>query len=209
MNIKLINGANLSEHNCIDKEKNNCLTTNKFKSYDLSFDLSSFLLNRTDGEKFNDKAKTMNISELNYLKDSLKTELEKKERKLIEIQVSNPLQKKQHISLITENEIKSQTKYLNKIKVELNKKYTEALACIIMLLIGAPIGSFIKKGGFGLPVIYSIVIFLFFYIITTTGYRLVRENILDVTTGMWLPIILFLIIGLTMIYISNKENKFK
>ena len=77
-----------------------------------------------------------------------------------------------------------------------------------MLLIGAPIGSFIKKGGFGLPVIYSIVIFLFFYIITTTGYRLVRENILDVTTGMWLPIIL-LIIGLTMIYISNKENKFK
>ena len=210
LNIKLINGANLSEHNCIDKEKkNNCLTTNKFKSYDLNFDLSSFLLNRTDGEKFNDKAKTMNISELNYLRDSLKTELEKKERKLIEIQVSNPLQKKQHISLITENEIKSQTKYLNKIKVELNKKYTEALACIIMLLIGAPIGSFIKKGGFGLPVIYSIVIFLFFYIITTTGYRLVRENILDVTTGMWLPIILFLIIGLTMIYISNKENKFK
>ena len=210
LNIKLINGTNLSEHNCIDKEKkNNCLTTNKFKSYDLNFDLSSFLLNRTDGEKFNDKAKTMNISELNYLRDSLKTELEKKERKLIEIQVSNPLQKKQHISLITENEIKSQTKYLNKIKVELNKKYTEALACIIMLLIGAPIGSFIKKGGFGLPVIYSIVIFLFFYIITTTGYRLVRENILDVTTGMWLPIILFLIIGLTMIYISNKENKFK
>ena len=175
----------------------------------MNFDLSSFLLNRTDGEKFNDKAKTMNISELNYLRDSLKTELEKKERKLIEIQVSNPLQKKQHISLITENEIKSQTKYLNKIKVELNKKYTEALACIIMLLIGAPIGSFIKKGGFGLPVIHSIVIFLFFYIITTTGYRLVRENILDVTTGMWLPIILFLIIGLTMIYISNKENKFK
>ena len=210
LNIKLINGTNLSEHNCIDKEKkNNCLTTNKFKSYDLNFDLSSFLLNRTDGEKFNDKAKTMNISELNYLRDSLKTELEKKERKLIEIQVSNPVQKKQHISLITENEIKSQTKYLNKIKVELNKKYTEALACIIMLLIGAPIGSFIKKGGFGLPVIYSIVIFLFFYIITTTGYRLVRENILDVTTGMWLPIILFLIIGLTMIYISNKENKFK
>jgi len=210
LNIKLINGTNLSEHNCIDKEKkNNCLTTNKFKSYDLNFDLSSFLLNRTDGEKFNDKAKTMNISELNYLRDSLKTELEKKERKLIEIQVSNPVQKKQHISSITENEIKSQTKYLNKIKVELNKKYTEALACIIMLLIGAPIGSFIKKGGFGLPVIYSIVIFLFFYIITTTGYRLVRENILDVTTGMWLPIILFLIIGLTMIYISNKENKFK
>ena len=78
LNIKLINGANLSEHNCIDKEKkNNCLTTNKFKSYDLSFDLSSFLLNRTDGEKFNDKAKTMNISELNYFRDSLKTELKK------------------------------------------------------------------------------------------------------------------------------------
>ena len=40
--------------------------------YDLNFDLSSFLLNRTDGEKFNDKAKTMKISELNYLRDSLK-----------------------------------------------------------------------------------------------------------------------------------------
>ena len=209
LKIKLINGKSYSDENCLNKKRsNNCFTISKFKSYNLNFDLSSFLLNRTDSEKFSDKAKTMNISELYNLKDSLKLEITKQNSKLNDIKNSNSNQKK-HIISITKNEIDSKTKYLNKIKVELNKKYTSAMSCIIMLLIGAPIGSFIRKGGFGLPVICSTIIFLFFYIITTTGYRLVKENILSTVIGIWLPIILFLIIGLIMTYISHKESKFK
>jgi len=208
LNIKLINGKNYSKENCIYKEENNnCFTINEFKSYNLNFDLSSFLLERSETDKFNERAKTMNISELNYLKDSLEKNIEKDYLELGAINEKIPGQKEHHINL-TNKEIDAKIKYLNKVKVELNKKYTGALSCIIMLLIGAPIGSYIKKGGFGLPVICSTIIFLFFYIISTTGYRLVKENVLSVEIGMWFPIILFFIIGLCMTFITHKENKF-
>jgi len=149
----------------------------------------------------------MNIKELNYLKDSLEKNIEKDYLKLDGINEKIAGQK-DHIINLTNKEIESKIKYLNKVKVELNKKYTGALSCIIMLLIGAPIGSYIKKGGFGLPVIFSTIIFLFFYIISTTGYRLVKENVLSAEIGMWSPIILFFIIGLLMTFVTHKENKF-
>ena len=208
LNIKLINGKNYSKENCIHKEgNNNCFSINEFKSYNLNFDLSSFLLERSETDRFNDKAKTMNIKELNYLKDSLKKNIEQDYLKLDAINKKIPGQK-DHIINLTNKEISSKTKYLNKVKVELNKKYTGALSCIIMLLIGAPIGAYIRKGGFGLPVICSTIIFLFFYIISTTGYRLVKENVLSAEIGMWFPIILFFIIGLIMTFVTHKENKF-
>tara|TARA_B100000902_G_scaffold122440_1_gene122497 strand:- start:268 stop:1107 length:840 start_codon:yes stop_codon:yes gene_type:complete len=208
LNIKLINGKNYSKENCINNEENNkCFSINEFKSYNLNFDLSSFLLERSETDKFNDKAKTMNIKELNYLKDSLEKNIEKDYLKLDGINEKIAGQK-DHIINLTNKEIESKIKYLNKIKVELNKKYTGALSCIIMLLIGAPIGAYIRKGGFGLPVICSTIIFLFFYIISTTGYRLVKENVLSAEIGMWSPIILFFIIGLLMTFVTHKENKF-
>ena len=211
LNIKLKNGKSYAKENCLqedkeDKEDNTCFMISKFKSYSLNFDLSSFLLERSDTEKFNDKAKTMNISDLKYLKDSLEINIQEDYLKLDQMNEKSNIQKN-HIIDLTNKEIDSKLKYLNKIKVELNKKYTIALSCIIMLLIGASIGAYIKKGGFGLPVIFSIIIFLVFYIISTTGYRLVKENILSVEIGIWLPIILFFIIALIITFLTQKENK--
>jgi lipopolysaccharide export system permease protein len=52
----------------------------------------------------------------------------------------------------------------NQYYIEIYTKYTQALACIIMFLIGAPLGAIIKKGGLGVPVIVSIIFFILFYI---------------------------------------------
>tara|TARA_B100001029_G_C15044079_1_gene445787 strand:- start:792 stop:1937 length:1146 start_codon:yes stop_codon:yes gene_type:complete len=206
LNIKLKNGKSYAKEDCLQEKRKDdkCFMISKFKSYSLNFDLSSFLLERSNTDKFNDKAKTMNISELKYLKDSLEKNINKSYLKLDQINEDSNIQKS-HIINLTNKEIDSELKYLNKIKVELNKKYTIALSCIIMLLIGAPIGVYIKKGGFGLPVIFSIIIFLFFYIISTTGYRLVKENILSVEIGIWLPIIVFFIIALTITFNTQKK----
>ena len=97
-------------------------------------------------------------------------------------------------------DIERKNKYLNKLKVELNKKYTYSFACIIMLLIGAPLGGIIKKGGFGLPVVISIIIFISYHIISITGEKLVKKNIIDALFGMWGPTILFFILGILLTY---------
>lgn len=59
------------------------------------------------------------------------------------------------------------------------QKYSQAIACFMMFLIGAPLGSIIKKGGLGLPVLISILFFIFFYMLTITGEKWAKEGITD------------------------------
>ncbi|GAA0880064.1 hypothetical protein GCM10009119_30340 [Algoriphagus jejuensis] len=57
------------------------------------------------------------------------------------------------------------------------QKYTQAIACFVMFLIGAPLGAIIKKGGLGMPVLISIIFFILFYMLTITGEKWAKEGI--------------------------------
>lgn len=59
------------------------------------------------------------------------------------------------------------------------QKYSQAIACFMMFLIGAPLGSIIKKGGLGLPVLISILFFILFYMLTITGEKWAKEGVTD------------------------------
>lgn len=63
------------------------------------------------------------------------------------------------------------------------QKYTQAIACFVMFLIGAPLGSIIKKGGLGMPVLISILFFILFYMLTITGEKWAKEGIADPLFG--------------------------
>src|SRR3712207_5002545 len=63
-------------------------------------------------------------------------------------------------------------------KIEAINKFTLALSCLIFFFIGAPLGAIIRKGGLGIPVIISVLVFIIYYILDNTGYRMARE-------GMW------------------------
>lgn len=71
-------------------------------------------------------------------------------------------------------------------QMELNRKYTLSFACIIFLFIGAPLGAIIRKGGLGTPVVISVILFLFYYIVNTFGEKMARQGIWPVWEGMWL-----------------------
>lgn len=75
---------------------------------------------------------------------------------------------------------------LRKHKMELNRKYTLSFACIIFLFIGAPLGAIIRKGGLGTPVVISVLLFIFYYIIDTFGSKMARQGIWEIWQGMWL-----------------------
>lgn len=87
------------------------------------------------------------------------------------------------------------------------KKYTQACAVFIMFLIGAPLGAIIKKGGFGLPVIISIIFFIIYYVATMIGEKWAKEGVSDVMLGMWLGNIVLLPIGLFFLRQASKDSR--
>ena len=109
------------------------------------------------------------------------------------------------INIITEQN------YSNKIaikhKVEWHRKWSLALACIIFFLIGAPLGSIIKKGGFGLPVIISVGFFIIYHIISVTAEKMVKESEISVVEGMWIANMILLPIGLFLSFKANSDSQ--
>ena len=85
---------------------------------------------------------------------------------------------------------------LNRWIIEKWKKYSQAFACIVMFLIGAPLGSIIKKGGMGVPVIVSILFFLTYYIINIIFEKNAKEGLIDPAFAVWIADLSLLPIGL-------------
>lgn len=73
-----------------------------------------------------------------------------------------------------------------KFVVTKNQQMARSLACLIMFLIGAPIGAIIKKGGLGLPVIVSVIFFLIYYVFNTTGEKWGKEGVMDPAIAVWI-----------------------
>jgi len=93
-------------------------------------------------------------------------------------------------------QIKTHADRLIEFDVQWHKILANAIACIAMFLIGAPLGSIIKKGGLGIPVLVSILFFILFYVLSLMGEKWAKQSLLSVTEGMWLANTLLMIIGL-------------
>ena len=87
-------------------------------------------------------------------------------------------------------------KDINKHEVEKYKKFSEAFACMVMFLIGAPLGSIIKRGGLGIPVILSIGFFIIYYVLSIIGGKWSKEGIIDPIYGIWGANMILLPMGL-------------
>ncbi len=92
------------------------------------------------------------------------------------------------------------TYYIRKHKIELHRKFTLAFACLIFFFIGAPLGAIIRKGGIGAPIVISVLMFVVYYIIDNTGYKMAREALWPVWAGMWLSSFVLLPIGIFLTY---------
>ena len=80
-------------------------------------------------------------------------------------------------------------------------------ACLILFFIGAPLGSIIRKGGIGIPLTISILIFVFYWVVSTIGERMARIGSLTSAEGMGVSSLILLPIGLFLIYKSTRESQ--
>ncbi len=85
--------------------------------------------------------------------------------------------------------------------IEFYRRFTLSVACLVFFFIGAPLGAIIRKGGLGTPLVISILLFLFYYIIDNTGYKMARDGRWPVWAGMWLSSVILAPLG---IYVTWK-----
>lgn len=90
--------------------------------------------------------------------------------------------------------------------VEYNRKITLAVSCLVLFFIGAPLGAIIRKGGLGLPVVMSVIFFLFYHIISTIGEKYAKEGDLSPILGMWISILILTPIGVFLTYKASVDS---
>ena len=95
---------------------------------------------------------------------------------------------------------------IRKHKTEWHKKITISLSCLLFFFIGAPLGGIIRKGGLGMPVIVSVLVFIIYYIIDNTGYKMARDGKWVVWMGMWTSSAVLAPLGIFLTYKSNKDS---
>jgi len=103
--------------------------------------------------------------------------------------------------------LKDKQRNLRKHQIEWHRKIVLSLACIILFLIGAPLGSIIRKGGLGTPLIFAIIFFMIFYFSSTAGEKFAKENTLTPFGGMWLASFILLPVGLFLIYKAMRDSR--
>ena len=90
--------------------------------------------------------------------------------------------------------------------IEMQKKFTLSFACLIFFFIGAPLGAIIRKGGLGAPLVISVLLFIVYYIIDNTGYKMARDGKIAVWEGMWLSSTILLPLGVFFTYKAVKDS---
>ncbi|RUA31667.1 MAG: YjgP/YjgQ family permease [Bacteroidetes bacterium] len=103
--------------------------------------------------------------------------------------------------------IKNREFEINVYAIEANSKLSQAVACIVMFLIGAPLGAIIKKGGLGFPVIVSILFFIVSYVINTTGIKLGRAGDISNFWAVWASNFILLPFGLFFLRQARNDSR--
>lgn len=104
--------------------------------------------------------------------------------------------------MITENTNRT----LRRHHMEARKKFTQSLACLIFFFIGAPLGAIIRKGGLGVPVVVSVLVFIFYYIINAAGEKMAKTGEWAVWFGIWLSTMVLTPLGLFLIKKANQDS---
>jgi lipopolysaccharide export system permease protein len=91
--------------------------------------------------------------------------------------------------------------------IEWHRKFTLSFACFVLFLIGAPLGSIIRKGGLGTPLVLAIIFFVLFFLLNNFGEKLAKSGQWDVFSGMWMSSIILIPIGLFLTYKAMRDSQ--
>jgi lipopolysaccharide export system permease protein len=102
--------------------------------------------------------------------------------------------------------VEGKIKDLKRIDIFFHRKFTLSIACVILFFIGAPLGAIVKKGGLGMPVLITIILFLFYYLLTKFGEEYAKSEDLSPFLGMWLSSFILGPIGIFFTFKANRDS---
>ncbi len=92
-------------------------------------------------------------------------------------------------------------------EIEWHRKFTLSAACLVLFLIGAPLGSIIRKGGLGTPLVFAIIFFVVFHLFNTFGEKFVKSEQATPIFGMWLSTLVLIPIGAFLTYKAMRDSQ--
>lgn len=235
LELKLYNGSSYVEVYNKDRLKDYAHQRINFKENIIRFDLKKFGLKRSDESIYKNHYSMMSVQQLSKSIDSLEKKLSERENHFIQnytekfnmdlttdssVTTKNNNRHKREIIDFTINKVRSTKSILksnsddlryrksiiNRHKIEWHRKFSLAFACIILYIIGASLGSIIKKGGFGIPILVSILLFILYHILNISGEKQVKEVGLDPLIGMWIANLIFTILSFFLLYKATTDS---
>ncbi|MCS6818331.1 MAG: LptF/LptG family permease [Chitinophagales bacterium] len=108
---------------------------------------------------------------------------------------------------ITLNQLHFKDKAIAGVMIEIYRKFTLSVACIVLFLVGAPLGSIIRKGGLGWPLFYAVLFFILYHVSSMIGEKLSEREKLSVFAGMWFSTFLLLPIGIFLTLKATDDSQ--
>jgi lipopolysaccharide export system permease protein len=167
----------------------------------------------TNSENKTTKQKTSKTKDKKEIKDAPTFDVEKyikelsakSRRNVIRYAITQARKNSKKISR-NKNRFQHDQKKIYKNQIEYHKKFTLSVACIIFFFIGAPLGSIIRKGGLGTPLVISVILFIVYYIISITGENFAEEGAIPAYIGMWISTAVFMPIGIFLTYKATNDS---
>ena len=105
-------------------------------------------------------------------------------------------------------EMRSRKELMARYILEFHRKFSLSFACILLMMVGAPLGALIRKGGLGLPTVWAVGCFLLYHVVSMTSEKLGREGSLSPEWAMWVSSMVLLPLGFWLLYRVNRDRKF-
>lgn len=102
--------------------------------------------------------------------------------------------------------IKDESQKIRRHLTEWHNKFTISFACLVFFFIGAPLGAIIRKGGLGTPVVISVILFIFYYVINNIGFKMARDGVWLAWQGMWLSSAVLAPLGIFLTYKAVNDS---
>lgn len=126
--------------------------------------------------------------------------------KVVQIAMSHVRNSKGLVDM-TASEQKADREKYQLYNIEWHRKFTLSFACVLLFLIGAPLGSIIRKGGIGMPLIIAILFFIVFHILSITGEKLAKTSAVSPVFGMWMASLALSPVALLLINAARKDSQ--
>ena len=218
-------------------KKNNPYRTTHFKEDLIRFDLSSFSTMKNSEDLYKGHYAMLSNNQLSTAIDSLKLKLKDTKGTFadniknkynfnstsdssITNEALNKVQKKQQFDIAinklrtiksivesNRNDLEYRNIIITKHEIEWHRKISLAVACLLLFLIGAPLGAIIRKGGFGIPVLISVLFFLVYHVLNMVGEKSAKDLSIEAYEGIWLANIIFTPIALFLIYKAKNDSQ--